>query len=130
MSDEMLKLLTSRLDDYDAIVIAEDKSTYTHGVIDLIQKANKQFLLPVYLAKTTSQLARIKQKLDASGMRTFYILDNKYDIEENEPKGQELIKQWQLEEDCIMVTSSYLAMRNENLPYPVFDKLMPDFDLC
>ena len=63
MSDEILNLLTSRLDDYDAIVIAEDKSTYTHGVIDLIQKVNEQFLLPVFLAKTTSQLARIKQKL-------------------------------------------------------------------
>lgn len=130
MSDEMLKLLTSRLDDYDAIIIAEDKNTYIHGVIDLVQKVNNQFLLPIYLAKTTSQLARLKQKLGASGMRTFYILDNKYDIEENEPKGQELIKQWQLEEDCIMVTSSYLAMRDENLPYPVFDKLMPEFDLC
>ncbi|GGG06281.1 MULTISPECIES: hypothetical protein [Cysteiniphilum] len=130
MSEELLTLLTSSLEAYDAIIIAEDKNTYIHGVIDAVQKVNEKYLLPIYIAKTTSQLARLKQKLDATALRTFYILDNKYTIEENEPKGQELIEQWQLENDCVMITSSYFAMREQKPPYPVFDKLMPEFDLC
>ncbi|WP_116963678.1 hypothetical protein [Fastidiosibacter lacustris] len=128
--DDLKFLLTKRLNDYDAIVIAEDDSTYMYGIVDIVQQVNVELMLPIYIAKTTSQLAMLKNQLDGCGLRAIYILDNKYTIEAAEPTGQELIALWHIESDSILITSSYREILKGKPAYPVFDKINPTFDFC
>ena len=59
------------------------------------------------------------------GLRAFYLLDNKYDINATEPQGQNLIKEWRIEDHVVLITSDYQYIKD--LPYPVFDKIQPEF---
>ncbi|MBK2125672.1 hypothetical protein [Fangia hongkongensis] len=126
---KIFSLLSSRLKEYDAIIIGEDKEVYISGMVPVVHEANINHMLPIYIARTTSQLGKLKSKLDGAGLRVFYILDNRYTIEEDEPTGQELIDLWHIENDCVLVTSSYLEISTRSPIYPVFDKLMPTLNV-
>ncbi|WP_440993681.1 hypothetical protein [Cysteiniphilum litorale] len=128
--NQLLQLLSLRLKDYDAIVVGEDKKMYIAGIIPLINDANINFMLPIYIAQTTRHIALIKTKLETAGIRVIYILDNRYTIEENEPTGEELIKLWHIENDSVLITSSHCDISQQNPGYPVFDKIMPVIDPC
>ncbi|GGF93003.1 MULTISPECIES: hypothetical protein [Cysteiniphilum] len=128
-ANNLANMLRERLTNYDAIVVGEDKQIYISGIVPVIHTANVKYMLPIYIAQTTIELAKLKIKLDKLGLRVIYILDNKYDIEQNEPTGQELIKLWHIENDSVLVTSSYIDIAQQNPPYPVFDKFMPLFDI-
>ncbi|WP_440993602.1 hypothetical protein [Cysteiniphilum litorale] len=128
-ANNLADMLRERLTNYDAIVIGEDKQMYISGIVPVIHDANVKHMLPIYIARTTTQLHSIKSKLDQTNLKAFYVLDNKYTIEKDEPTGQELIEQWRIESDCILVTSSYLEINSTHPPYPVFDKVIPVFDV-
>ncbi len=59
------------------------------------------------------------------GSRAFYLLDNKYEPNITEPQGQNLIKEWHIEDHVVLITSDYKYIKDA--PYPVFDKLSPEF---
>ena len=127
-TDNLETVLRKRLKKYDAIVIGEDTNTYLFGLIDLVQKVNSDLMLPIYVAKTTTQLINLKLQLDRDCIKILYLLDNRYKIEPNEPTGQELIELWNLEEHSVLITSSYLEILNDQPTYPVVNKVMPVFD--
>ena len=109
---------------YKAIVIGEDQNRSLYGVISAVQEAT-QGTIPLYIGKSVHQLRVIHHQLINEGLRAFYLLDNKYDPNTTEPQGQNLIKEWRIENHVVLITSDYKYIKD--VPYPVFDKLSPEF---
>ena len=122
--DSLKKILTTKAIRYDAIVIGEDQNMSLYGVISAVQKAT-QGKIPLYIGKSVHQLRVIHNQLINDGLRAFYLLDNKYDLNTNEPQGQNLIKEWRIEDCVVLITSDYQYIKG--VPYPVFDKIQPEF---
>ena len=118
------KILANKAICYDAIVIGEDQNASLYGIIFAVQEAT-QGKIPLYIGKSIDQLEAIRHKLINNGLRAFYLLDNKYNPNTTEPQGQNLIKEWQIEQDVVLITSDYKYIKD--VPYPVFDKLQPEF---
>ena len=118
------QILTTKAIRYDAIVIGEDQNMSLYGVISVVQEAT-QGKIPLYIGKSIHQLRVIHNQLINDGLRAFYLLDNKYDINATEPQGQNLIKEWRIEDHVVLITSDYQYIKD--LPYPVFDKIQPEF---
>ena len=72
--------------------------------------------IPIYIGKSVKDLRKIRQ---------FYLLDNKYELGATEPAGQNLIKEWRIENYVVLITSDYQHIKDA--PYPVFDKIQPEF---
>ena len=118
------KILANKAICYDAIVICEDQNASLYGIIFAVQEAT-QGKIPLYIGKSVEQLREIRHKLINEGQTAFYLLDNKYELNTTEPQGQNLIKEWQIEKDVVLITSDYKCI--QDVPYPVFDKLQPEF---
>jgi len=118
------QILSNNAIRYDAIVIGEDQNISLYGVISIVQEAT-QGKMPLYIGKSVHQLRIIHHQLINDGIRAFYLLDNKYDINTTEPQGQNLIKEWRIEDCVVLITSDYQYIKG--VPYPVFDKLQPEF---
>lgn len=118
------QILTTKAIRYDAIVIGEDQNMSLYGVISAVQETT-QGKIPLYIGKSVHQLRIIHHQLINDGIRAFYLLDNKYDINTTEPQGQNLIKEWRIEEHVVLITSDYQYIKDA--PYPVFDKIQPEF---
>ena len=118
------QILTTKAIRYDAIVIGEDQNMSLYGVISVVQEAT-QGKMPLYIGKSIHQLRVIHNQLINDGLRAFYLLDNKYDSNTTEPQGQNLIKEWRIEDHVVLITSDYKYI--EDTPYPVFDKVQPEF---
>ena len=117
-------IITTKAVCYDAIVIGEDQNASLYGVIFAVQEAT-QGKIPLYIGKSVEQLREIRHKLINEGQTAFYLLDNKYELNTTEPQGQNLIKEWRIEQDVVLITSDYKYIKD--VPYPVFDKLQPEF---
>lgn len=118
------QILTTKAIRYDAIVIGEDQNMSLYGLIFVVQEAT-QGKIPLYIGKSVHQLRVIYRQLINDGLRAFYLLDNKYDLNTTEPQGQNLIKEWRIEEHVVLITSDYQYIKDA--PYPVFDKIQPEF---
>lgn len=118
------KIITAKAIRYDAIVIGEDQNMNLYGVISVVQEAT-QGKIPLYIGKSVHQLRVIYRQLINDGLRAFYLLDNKYDLNTTEPQGQKLIKEWRIEEHVVLITSDYQYIKD--VPYRVFDKIQPEF---
>ena len=118
------KILITKAMRYNAIVIGEDQNASLYGVISAVQEAT-QGKIPLYIGKSIHQLRVIRHQLINEGLRAFYLLDNKYDPNTTEPQGQNLIKEWHIEDHAVLITSNYQHIKDA--PYPVFDKLSPEF---
>lgn len=116
--------LSEVVKDKEAIVIGEDQNISLYGVISVVQEAT-QGKIPLYIGKSVHQLRVICRQMINDGLRAFYLLDNKYDINATEPQGQNLIKEWRIEDHVVLITSDYQYIKD--LPYPVFDKIQPQF---
>ena len=116
--------LSEVVKDKEAIVIGEDQNISLYGVISVVQEAT-QGKIPLYIGKSVHQLRVICRQMINDGLRAFYLLDNKYDINATEPQGQNLIKEWCIEDHVVLITSDYQHIKD--LPYPVFDKIQPEF---
>ena len=116
--------LTNKAIRYDAIVIGEDQNASLYGVISFVQEAT-QGKIPLYIGKSVHQLRVIYRQLINDGLRAFYLLDNKYDINATEPQGQNLIKESCIEEHVVLIISDYQYIKD--VPYPVFNKIQPEF---
>ena len=117
---ELNQLLTTKAIRYDAIVIGEDQNMSLYGVVSIVQEAT-QGKIPLYIGKSVHQLRIIHHQLINDGLRAFYLLDNKYDLNTTEPQGQNLIKEWRIENHVVLITSDYQYIKD--VPYPVFDKI-------
>ena len=124
VKESLNQILTTKAMRYNAIVIGEDKNMSLYGVISAVQEAT-QGKIPLYIGKSINQLRAIRHQLINEGLRAFYLLDNKYEPETTEPQGQNLIKEWRIENDVVLITSNYQHIKDA--PYPVFDKLSPEF---
>ena len=118
------QILSNNAIRYDAIVIGEDQNMSLYGLISAVQEAT-QGKIPLYIGKSVHQLRIIYHQLINDGIRAFYLLDNKYDINTTEPQGQNLIKEWRIEEHVVLITSDYQYIKD--VTYPVFDKIQPQF---
>lgn len=118
------KIITTKAIRYNAIVIGEDQNMSLYGVVSIVQEAT-QGKIPLYIAKSLHQLRAIRRQLINNGIRAFYLLDNKYDINTTEPQGQNLIKEWHIENHVVLITSDYQYIKD--VPYRVFDKIQPEF---
>ena len=124
ITKSLTQILTTKAIRYQAIVIGEDQNTSLHGVISVIQEAT-QGRIPFYIGKSIHQLRFIRHQLLNDGLRAFYLLDKKYDLNTLEPQGQNLIKAWRIEGHVVFITSDYQYIKD--VPYPVFDKIQPEF---
>lgn len=121
---QLQQILTVKAIRYDAIVIGEDQNMSLYGVISVVQEAT-QGKIPLYIGKSINQLRAIRHQLINEGLRAFYLLDNKYELQATEPQGQNLIKEWRIEKDVVLITSDYQHIKEA--PYPIFDKIQPEF---
>lgn len=121
---ELNQILTTKATRYNAIVIGEDQNMSLYGVISAVQEAT-QGKAPLYIGKSVHQLRIIHHQLINDGLRAFYLLDNKYEINTTEPQGQNLIKEWRIEDHVVLITSDCQYIKD--VTYPVFDKIQPEF---
>ena len=106
-SMESLKLfLSEKLKDYDTVVISEDKNIYLAGVVGIIQSLTMG-LIPIYIARSVIELKNIKQKLGETACNAFYIFDCKHNQCDDEPRNEQIVFNWIIDNDQLLITSSH-----------------------
>lgn len=105
-TESLKAYLSELLKAYDAVVIAEDKNIYLVGVVGIVQEVTRG-LLPMYIARSVTELRDIKAKVDANGLDVFYIFDNKENLTDDEPRGEQVAFRWELKDGNLMVSSDY-----------------------
>ena len=98
--------LSEKIKGYDAVVIAEDKNIYLTGIVGIVQEVSLG-LLPMYIGRTALELANIKKKLISTNINAFWIFDNKHNCIDDEPRCEQLVFKWQVEEGNLLVSSSH-----------------------
>lgn len=98
--------LSEAIKDKDAIVIGEDKNIHLTGVVGILLEVTKG-LIPLFIGRTVLELANIKAKITANSINAFWIFDNKHNLTDDEPRGEQLVFDWQLKDGSLLVTSSY-----------------------
>ena len=126
-NEKIAKVLSERLNKYNAIVIAEDASLYMAGAVCLVQELTKG-LKPIYIARTARELQVIHLELVNGNINAFFIMDNNFKRELNEPLGRDLIKKLAIEHNCIMLTNED-ADEFKNELYLVLDKVEFEFSI-
>ena len=106
-SIESLKAyLSESLKAYDAVVIAEDKNIYLVGVVGIVQEVTRG-LMPMYIERSVMELKNIKEQVDANGLEVIYIFDNKENLTDDEPRGEQVVFKWYLKDGNLMIASDY-----------------------
>ena len=109
-TESLKAYLSESLKAYDAVVIAEDKNIYLVGVVGIVQEVT-QGLLPIYIARSVTELRDIKAKVDANWLDVFYIFDNKENLTDDEPRCEQVAFRWELKDGNLMVSSDYTLVR-------------------
>lgn len=89
-----------------AIVLGIDKNIYLQGVVNIIQEVTKG-LIPLFIGRSVCELANINQLLKAGKADYLIIFENKHNLTDDEPRGEQLVFDWHVKDDAVMVTSSY-----------------------
>ena len=98
--------LSEKVKDYDAVVIAEDKNIHLAGIVGIVQEVS-QGMMPMYIGRTALELANIKTKLTAENINAFWIFDNKHNLTDDEPRYQQMVFSWEVQDGNILVKSSH-----------------------
>jgi hypothetical protein len=98
--------LSEALQGKDAVVIGEDKNIYLAGIVGIVQEVG-QGLLPIYIGRTALQLAKIKTKIAMAEIDALWVFDNKHNLTDDEPRGEQLVFDWGLKDGSLLVSSSY-----------------------
>lgn len=108
-STEALKTyLAEEIKTHNIIALWIDKNIYLVGLIRLIQEVTKG-LTPLCIARTAAEFAKIKMLLDTNpDIKPLLIYDIKYNLFDDEPRGEQLAFNWKIGDgDIINVESSY-----------------------
>jgi len=89
-----------------AILIGEDKNIYLTGIVGIVLEVTKG-MLPLFIGRNAVELANITQVLRASDADYLTIFDNKHNLTDDEPRGEQLVFNWHVKDDSLMVSSSY-----------------------
>ena len=103
--DAFCDFLSEKIKDYDAVVIAEDKNLHLAGIVGIVQEVS-QGMIPMYIGRTALELANIKTKLTAENINAFWIFDNKHNCVDDEPRCQQLVFNWEVQNSNFLVKSS------------------------
>jgi hypothetical protein len=98
--------LSEALQGKDAVVIGEDKNIYLAGIVGIVQEV-ADGLLPIYIGRTALQLAKIKTKIAMAEIDALWVFDNKHNLTDDEPRGKQLVFDWELKDGSLLVSSSY-----------------------
>ena len=98
--------LSEKIKGYDAVAISEDKNIFLTGIVGIVQEVSLG-LLPMYIGRTALELANIKKKLTRENINAFWIFDNKHNCMDDEPRYEQLVFKWKLEEGNLLVSSSH-----------------------
>ena len=89
-----------------AIVLGIDKNIYLQGVVNIIQEVTRG-MLPLFIGRSVHELANITKVLKASNADYLSVFDNKHNLTDDEPRGEQLIFDWEAKDGSLMVSSSY-----------------------
>ena len=104
--DAFRDFLSEKIKGYDAVIIAEDKNIHLTGIVGIVQEVSEG-LLPMYIGRTALELANIKTKLTNDNINAFWIFDNKHNCVDDEPRYQQLVFSWEVQDGNILVKSSH-----------------------
>lgn len=83
-----------------------DKNIYLAGVVGIVLEVTKG-LVPLFIGRSAVELANIAKVLKASKANYLMIFDSKHNLTDDEPRGEQLVFDWRIKDDAIMVSSSY-----------------------
>ena len=89
-----------------AILIGEDKNIYLTGIVGIVLEVTKG-MLPLFIGRNAVELANVTQVLRASDADYLTIFDSKHNLTDDEPRGEQLVFDWHVKDDSLMVSSSY-----------------------
>ena len=98
--------LSESIQDKTAIVLGIDKNIYLQGVVNIIQEVTRG-MLPLFIGRSVHELANITKVLKASNADYLSVFDNKHNLTDDEPRGEQLIFDWEAKDGSLMVSSSY-----------------------
>jgi len=101
--------LSEKIKGYDAVVIAEDKNLHLAGIVGIVQEVS-QGMIPMYIGRTALELGNIKTKLTAENINAFWIFDNKHNCVDDEPRCQQLVFNWEVQNGNLLVKSSHCLL--------------------
>ena len=93
-----------------AILLAIDKNVYLQGVVNIVQEVTKG-LLPLFIGRNPMEIAKIVEVLKETEADYLTIIENKHNLTDDEPRGEQLVFDWQIQQNGalpgILVTTSY-----------------------
>ncbi len=93
-----------------AILLAIDKNVYLQGVVNIVQEVTKG-LLPLFIGRNPMEIAKIVEVLKETEADYLTIIENKHNLTDDEPRGEQLVFDWQIQQGGalpgILVTTSY-----------------------
>ena len=98
--------LSEKIKGHDAVVVAEDKNIHLTGIVGIVQEVS-QGMIPMYIGRTALELANIKTKLINDNLNAFWIFDNKHNLTDDEPRYQQMVFSWEVQDGNILVKSSH-----------------------
>ena len=98
--------LSESIQDKTAILMGIDKNIYLAGVVGIVLEVTKG-LIPLFIGRSAVELANITKVLQASKENYLTIFDSKHNLTDDEPRGEQLVFDWHIKDDAIMVSSSY-----------------------
>ena len=98
--------ISESIQDKTAILMGIDKNIYLAGVVGIVLEVTKG-LVPLFIGRSAVELANITQVLKASKANYLTIFDSKHNLTDDEPRGEQLVFDWRIKDDAIMVSSSY-----------------------
>jgi len=108
--------LSEVIKDKDAILLGEESNMYLAGVVGIVQEVT-QGLIPLFIARTALQAAKIKQKLDAGDYNYLIIFDNKHNLTDDEPRGEQLVFNWGFAQELYPAQHRWLKLKeSDNKP--------------
>ena len=108
--------LSEAVKDKDAILLGEEGNMYLAGVVGIVQEVT-QGLMPLFIARTAMQAAKIKRKLDADAYNYLTIFDNKHNLTDDEPRGEQIVFNWGLTQELYPAKHKWLKLSDdENAP--------------
>ncbi len=108
--------LSEAIKDKDAVLLGEEGNMYLAGVVGIVQEVTEG-LIPLFIARTVSQAAKIKRKLDANNYNYLTIFDNKHNLTDDEPRGEQMLFKWGFTQDIYPEKYKWLNLEeNDNSP--------------
>jgi len=90
-----------------AILIGEDKNIYLAGVIGIVLEITHG-IIPLFIGRSAIEIANIQTILKDSKADYLTIFDSKHNLTDDEPRGEQLVFDWKVNENGqVTVKSSY-----------------------